>query len=86
MMFPILKELRRMAGEVKSLQSLRGTLEDLNNTAHSAAQQFRANAGDLLETLKLVKSFGKEIQQVNAELRALFGAETNGNPTDPGAS
>lgn len=79
-------ELLRMAGEVKSLRSLKGTLEELNNSAHSTAQQFRANANDLLDTLKLMKDFGTEIKGINAEMRQLFGAETNGNPTEPGGS
>jgi hypothetical protein len=75
-----------MAGEVKNLRSLKGTLEELSNTAHSTVQQFRADAGDLLDTLKFVKEFSREVKGINGEIRSLFAAETNGNPTDPGAS
>lgn len=75
-----------MAGEVQNIRSLKGTMEELSNTAHSTVQQFRANASDLLDTLKFVKDFGKEIQGINAEIKSLFVAETNGGPTEPGAS
>jgi hypothetical protein len=82
----LLKELRRMAGEVKNIRSLKGTMEELSSVAHSTVQQFRADAGNLLETLKFVKEFGREIKQIDGEMRALFAAETNGGPTEPGAS
>lgn len=75
-----------MAGEIKNLNSLKNTLEELSSTAHSTVQQFRADAGNLLETLKFVKSFSAEVKQIDGEIRALFAAETNGNPTEPGAS
>lgn len=75
-----------MAGEVKDLKTLKNTLKELNSGAHSAAQQFRDNARDLLETLQLVKGFGSELKEIDGELRQLFGAETNGPPSDEGAS